>query len=172
VSNSTAVPKVAEPEFQYQGNKKQYELNKNVLEHVDRALASHDMGEISAELSQGKRILEERNKHILLAEKYGWDTVHCYTAEPLASDSEDEKRIKRAIKESKQLKNEKAAEAVRFKPKKQIRAPERRSFGGDMRASYSQSSRDNRMSAMTCFRCFKPGHLARESYSKCPIRYR
>jgi hypothetical protein len=33
------------------------------------------MGEISAELSQGKQILEERNKHILLAEKYGWDTV-------------------------------------------------------------------------------------------------
>ncbi|CAB4020886.1 Hypothetical predicted protein [Paramuricea clavata] len=30
VSNSTAVPKVAEPEFRYQGNKKQYELNKNV----------------------------------------------------------------------------------------------------------------------------------------------
>ena len=74
------------------------------------------MGEISAELSQGKRILWERNKRILLAEKYGWDTVHCYTAEPLASDSEDEKRIKRAIKEGKQLKNEKAAEAVRFKP--------------------------------------------------------
>ncbi|CAB4037652.1 Integrase recombinase xerD-like, partial [Paramuricea clavata] len=162
VSNSTAVPKVAEPEFRYQGNKKQYELNKNVLAHVDRALTSHDMGEISVELSQGKRILEERNKHILLAEKYGWDTVHCYTAEPLASDSEDEKRIKRAVKEGKQLKNEKAAEAVRFKPNKQIRAPERRSFGGDMRASYSQSSRDNRMSAMTCFRCFKPGHLARE----------
>jgi hypothetical protein len=31
-----------------------------------------------------------------------------------------------------------------------------------MRASYSQSSSDNRMGAMTCFRCFKPGHLARE----------
>jgi hypothetical protein len=88
--------------------------------------------------------------------------VHCYTAEPLASDSEDEKRIKRAIKESKQRKNEKAAEAVRFKPKKQICAPERHSFGGDMRASYWQSSRDNRMGAMTCFRCFKPGHLARK----------
>jgi hypothetical protein len=68
------------------------------------------MGEISAELSQGKRILEERNKHILLADKYGWGTVHC-------CDSEDEKRIKRAIKECKQLINEKAAEAVRFKPK-------------------------------------------------------
>ncbi|CAB3994684.1 Hypothetical predicted protein [Paramuricea clavata] len=100
VLNSTAVPKVAELEFRYQGNKKQYEPNKNVLEHVDQILASHDMGEISAELSHGKRILEEQNKHILLEEKYGWDTVHCYTAEPLTSDSEDEKRIKRALKKT------------------------------------------------------------------------
>jgi hypothetical protein len=45
----------------------------------------------------------ERNKHLLLADKYGWDT------EPLASDSEVEKRIKRAIKESKSLRNEKKA---------------------------------------------------------------
>ena len=71
----------------------------------------------------------------MLAEKYGWDTVHCCMAEPLASDSEDEKRIKQAIKEGKQLKNEKAAEAVQFKPKKQIHAPERHSFGSNMRAS-------------------------------------
>ncbi|XP_028405221.1 uncharacterized protein LOC114527722 [Dendronephthya gigantea] len=59
VLNSTAVPKVAEPEFRYQGNKKQYKLNKNVLEHVDRALASRDLGEISAELSQGKFIVPD-----------------------------------------------------------------------------------------------------------------
>ena len=63
------------------------------------------MGEISAELSQGKQILEERNKHILLAENM------------VGTQSEDEKRIKQAIKEGKQLKNEKAAEAVQFKPK-------------------------------------------------------
>ena len=42
----------------------------------------------------------ERNKQLLLADKYGCDTVECYSAEPLASDSEDEKRIKRAIKEA------------------------------------------------------------------------
>ena len=52
--------------------------------------------------------------------------VHCYTAEPLASDSEDEKRIKKAIKEGKQLKSEKKAEASRFKSKKQTRPPSER----------------------------------------------
>jgi hypothetical protein len=41
--------------------------------------------------------------------KYGWDTVECYSAELLTSDSEDEKRIKGAIKASKSLRNEKKA---------------------------------------------------------------
>ena len=49
----------------------------------------------------------ERNKNILLAEKYGWDTVACYIAEPLASHSDDEKKILKAVKESKQLREEK-----------------------------------------------------------------
>ena len=60
----------------------------------------------------------QRNKHILLAEKYGWDTVKCYTAEALASDSEDEKKIKKAVKESKALKNEKRASSSRPKMRK------------------------------------------------------
>ena len=49
-------------------------------------------------LQEGEALLVERNKHICLADKYGWDTVECNTAEPLASDSGDEKRIKKAIK--------------------------------------------------------------------------
>ena len=42
----------------------------------------------------------------MLAEKYGWEAVDCYIQEPLACDSDDEKRIKRAVKESKALKLE------------------------------------------------------------------
>ena len=71
------------------------------------ALESVDADERSAKLHEGKDLLLERNKHILLAEKYGWDTVACYTAEPLATDSDDEKRIRKAVKESKQLQDEK-----------------------------------------------------------------
>ena len=43
----------------------------------------------------------EWNKHILFAEKYGWDTVACYTADPLASNWDDETKICKAVKESK-----------------------------------------------------------------------
>ncbi len=68
---------------------------------LDRALASNDREEVNREVTEGKKVLVECNKHILLAEKYGWDTVRCYTAEPLASDSEDEKKIRKAVKERK-----------------------------------------------------------------------
>ena len=32
-----------------------------------------------------------------MAEKYGWEAVNCYVQEPLACDSDDEKRIRRAV---------------------------------------------------------------------------
>ena len=90
-------PKVAkkqrapDPEFRFAGNKKQYELNRDIMEKIDEALESVDVDERSDKLNEGKDLLLKRNKHILLAEKYGWDTVACYTAEPLATDSDDKK---------------------------------------------------------------------------------
>ncbi len=78
-----------------------------MIDHIEWALASDDREEIWDELSEGEKLLMERNKHILIAEKYGWDTVYRYTAEPLASVSENEKRIRKAIKESEALCSEK-----------------------------------------------------------------
>ena len=169
--SSTTTAKVVEPEFRFEGNKKQYHLKRMVVEHMDRALASDNPEEIERVIAIGKKVLRERNKHILLAEKYGWDAVHCYTAGPLASDSEHEKRIKRAIKESKSLRNEKKADASRFRARKPIRAPERPSPIWEKTSSEPfkagklgiRPPRENR--GVTCFRCGKPGHIARESRS-------
>ena len=78
--------------------KNQYELNNSVADNERQRTAA---------LNEGKSLLSERNKHILLAEKFGWDTVECYTAEPLAADADDEKRIKKAVKESQRIRDEK-----------------------------------------------------------------
>ena len=43
----------------------------------------------------------------MLADRYGWDTAVAYQTNPLASDSEDESRIKHAVKEAKSLQDEK-----------------------------------------------------------------
>ena len=49
-------------------------------------------------LEEGEQLLIEHNKHICIAEKYGWDTVECYTTDPIGSDPNDEK-IKKAVKD-------------------------------------------------------------------------
>ena len=159
--------KVIDHEFRYAGNKKQYDVNQSVIKHLDHALAADDQDEASKQINAGKSLLMERNKHLLLADKYGWDTVECYTAEPLASDSEDEKRIKRALKESKSLRNESKAGNVRPKNKKFFRASEKpteKPFAGGFkpRRQVVPPFTDQRA---TCFRCWKPGHFARECRS-------
>ena len=41
-SQSAQKPRAADPEFRFAGNKKQYQLNKEVLEKTDEALATDD----------------------------------------------------------------------------------------------------------------------------------
>ena len=109
----------------------------------------------------------EWKKHILLAEKYGWDTVACYPPDPLTSDSDDQKKIHKAIKESKQLREEKRQNSSSkvTKPKVVI------SHSSDTRVNLDQNS-PSALSPIVagkqnqsldghslCFRCFKPGHF-------------
>jgi len=78
-SQNAQKPRAADPEFRFASNKKQYQLNKEVLEKTDKALVMDDGEDRTKKLTEGKDLLVERNTHILLAEKYGWDTVACYT---------------------------------------------------------------------------------------------
>ena len=164
-SQSAQKPRAADPEFRFAGNKKQYQLNKEVLEKIDEALAMDDGEDRTKKLTEGKDLLVERNKHILLAEKYGWDTVACYTADPLASDSDDEKKIRKAVKESKQLRS-RAAEVPKAKgviphtsDRRVILERGNASYATPLVAGKQSQPRDGRS---VCFRCFKPGHFARE----------
>ena len=75
-------------------------------------------------LQEGEQLLIERNKHICIAEKYGWDTVECYTTDPIASGSDDEKKIKKAVKECKLLREEKRK--AKLLKSKQLMPPQRR----------------------------------------------
>ena len=156
-----------EPEFKFEGNKKQYQLNKKVLEKIKAAKDVGDDDLRNELLDEGEQLLIERNKHICIAEKYGWDTVECYTTDPIASDSDDEKKIKKAVKECKLLREEKRkAKLLKSKrPMPTQRGVERRvilekppssSVAG--KVPTVSVTRDSR----TCFRCFRPGHLARD----------
>jgi hypothetical protein len=160
------------PEFKFKRNKIQYDLNKSVLEKIGTALDVSDDEERGAALNEGKELLVQRNKHIKLAEKYGWETVDCYIEEPLASDSDDDKKIRRAIKESKALKDEKRKIArVVVKPQSahsRLGAPvsyQRNLSDVNSRQSYGQSVKRQAGPSSsldtTCFRCGRRGHIAR-----------
>ena len=108
----------------------------------------------------------QRNKHSLLAEKYGWDTVKCYAAEPIANDSEDKKKIRRAIKESKALRNEKKASSSRpmvWKPvPSQRQGPSWTNSNPRQVGLYNSATNAADGEIVRYFRCRKPGHVARE----------
>ena len=131
-------------------------LKKEVLEKIDEALAIDNGEDRTKKLTEVKDLLVERNKTILLAGKYGWDTVACYTAEPLASDLDHEE------KESKQLRGSKKRAASSKVSKAKViipRALERRVILECSNASYAtplvvgkqSQPRDGRS---VCFRCF------------------
>lgn len=155
-----------EPEFKFEGNKKQYKLNKKVLEKISSAKETSD-DELRAEfLKEGEDLLFERNKHICIAEKYGWDTVECYSTDPIASDSDDEKKIKRAVKESKLLREEKRkAKLAKSKRPTPQQGVERRVVIEKSAAASTAGKMPNvKVSRDTgqCFRCFRYGHIARD----------
>ena len=63
-------PNESEPEFRFEGNKKQHKLNRNVLDKIGSAMASSGDEERNNLLQEGEALLVERNKHISLADKY------------------------------------------------------------------------------------------------------
>lgn len=63
--------KLSDPEleFRFEGNKKQYKLNRNVLDKIDWAKNTSDDESRTKLLEEGEKLLLERNKHICLADK-------------------------------------------------------------------------------------------------------
>ena len=86
-------------EFKYKGNRKQYELNA----YLDNAFSqirskADEPSEVKKLAKEAEVHLKKRQKLIKLADrsKDGWLVVQEYESDDLASDSEDEKKIKKA----------------------------------------------------------------------------
>ena len=89
---------------------------------------------------------------------------YCYVDEPLASDSEDEKRIRRAVKEGKALKGEKKKALKLTKPSAMrvfLNDGNRTEQGMRNRIVLKGSGGTSFVKDGNCFRCGRPGHLAR-----------
>ena len=94
--------------FRKKGHEQQSRLNNKVLETLSQAgrlvqeaeQSNSDINLTSArnKIAEGITILNHRQKCIKLADssEHGWKVVQEYEANPLADDSDDEKRISRA----------------------------------------------------------------------------
>ena len=88
-------------EFKYKGNKKQYMFNLDVIDRVKVATKCFDRKQDDKGFKTLDKLvdgLNTRNKLIRMADKSvaGWNTVDEYMTDELASDSDDEKRIRQA----------------------------------------------------------------------------
>ena len=58
-------------------------------------------------INEGIELINKRNKLLVLADAHGWEVAEAYNADPLADDSADEKKIRKAKKEGKILGDQK-----------------------------------------------------------------
>ena len=86
-------------DIKFKGNRKQFELNSqldNILIRIDESASSP--ADVHKLVEEGKLLIKKRQKLIKIADKNkdGWLVVQEYESDDLASDSEDEKKIRKA----------------------------------------------------------------------------
>ena len=105
-------------ELNFKGNRKQFELNSNLSRIFSLIEQNIDNpSEIQKLVQDGHQLIKKRQKFIRLANrsKDGWRVVQEHESDDLASDSEDEKRIRKAEKKTKENKKQVRPPARRFK---------------------------------------------------------
>ncbi|CAC5418787.1 unnamed protein product [Mytilus coruscus] len=171
----------SESSFKFKGNKVQFDLNSDMLDNIDIAVdcIEHRRYEKAVKvLKESGKSLKKRNKLIRIADKSegGWKTVDEYLSDDVASDSEDEKRIRaadgRAVKKLKTVKQDKR-QNIKKRPMESACGPSSIAHNGN-NGGFSQqqpflvagasapiTSRRNRARDI-CYNCGLYGHWAKD----------
>ena len=161
-----AIPPVI---FKSKGNQHQYDHQQKTLDLIEKAqacIARKKLEEADSFLLEAKDAINKRIKLIKIADKSegGWQTVLEYMSDEVASDTDDEKRIRRANTAALQKRKKKSAEykakrmrssgsrqSVRWRPQNSIPST----------SGYTPSPHTFRRAPGTadiCFACGLSGH--------------
>lgn len=157
------------------GNKDQFEHNEKVSDTLTQALwaLNNEKFEYCKELiGEANELCQKRNKLVKMADasSCGWNTVKNYVSNPLADDSDDEKRINKA--ENKALKEKKERQKGKnsknnFSNDVRSCAPftfPRQPFRGPTPFHFGFPGMSGPRFPIGCFHCGKPDHKRKE----CP----
>ena len=159
--------------LQKRGNEYQYRFNLKIsdpIEEAKDARSACQFDKVHASLEKGEKLLTERQKHILLADKsdFGWSLIREYKRNDLAEDSDNEKKIIRAEARA----HNQAKQSERFKSR-QTNRRDPTALTSVAAAASSQCSgkpipiaqpRTPQAKPGSCFACNKPGHWR----AQCP----
>ena len=162
--------------FKKKGNEDQYRFNLKVgdaIEEAKEACSFQQLDKVHASLEKGEKLLSERQKHILLADKsdFGWSFIREYKRNDLAEDSDDEKKIIRAEARARtQAKQNSARNKTRLSSNRKelsVLLPAETSTFRHTNSARPiptiQSSTQTKPGS--CFACNKPGHWR----AQCPL---
>ncbi len=160
-------------DFKREGCKKQHRHNEEVKDKLEEAISSIDSGKIDKAkqlLEEGIQIIDKRQKVVKIADNYGWDTVQAYVSDDLASGSEDDKRLSKAIRQAQF--NRRERDRKRRKQDSRARQNFRPSSSftytsnKPQSAAISNTTGSTNRSYQTCWACGQIGHMQYQ----CPQR--
>ncbi|XP_045166502.2 uncharacterized protein LOC123529945 [Mercenaria mercenaria] len=147
------------PKFKRKSNEEQYKYNSKVgvaLDEAESLLSDEKTDECSRKIAEAKDLVLHRQKLIRLADnsELGWRVVHEYECNPLADNSDDEKRMMQAeSRANRKFKAEKKRSTRRSwpyrRPTSTVTAPQ---------ATVASTTPTQPRRPGLCFDCGKPGH--------------